>query len=731
MAEAEDVLQDVARHATIYARSLWLRHRGPDNKPRPIVLAQVAERLDLLVSAVFGQGYALRVAQPPAPPTMLVRLFRRHDVHGAVGGGVPATDGHSIWLPVDVGAVDMPTAIARYRAMALQQATRALRGSAPGFADLRHSHTDPNIPAGSMARSASVEQPWTATHAGPVARPSAAGQLYTAHNGSAAHLEPLIRAIYLLLEAQAADIELLQRLPGATNDVAGLRHWVLQSHQANPPTLPPACQAVQELELAILSKNAGQAASKLPFTATPEESMAIAHDIAARLATDFPRNKLPQRRALLHDAWTGDLYPPGAQPLLEQEGTASPQEEQNPHPPRSARMPRRPKERKADKDEDKRSQGTWMVQTAPPLEQAEDPRGMQRPVDRDEDTPAEEFADALSELDEARLVSTPGAAKEVLLSDDPPDKRSLRKTKPADTPAHRLRYPEWDYRQGGYRLPGAAVHLLTAQTGDQQWVNQTLEQYQTVLEAIRKRFDALRAERVWLRRQMDGNEIDLDAFIEGRADVRAGLPMPQALYRMQRPESRDLAITLLIDISGSTDSWLTGGKRIIDVEREALLLVCIALERLGAPYSIQAFSGEGPHSVTLIEVKAFDEPYSNDIALRIAALDAQHYTRAGAALRHATALLMKQYARHRLLLLLSDGKPNDVDEYEGRYGVEDMKKAVDEAKLQGIFPFCLTIDRHAAGYLQGIFGVRQYALLPKAEALPTVLLDWMRKLVAQ
>src|SRR5690606_19620357 len=193
---------------------------------------------------------------------------------------------------------------------------------------------------------------------------------------------------------------------------------------------------------------------------------------------------------------------------------------------------------------------------------------------------------------------------------------------------------------------------------------------------------------------------------------------------------RDLAITLLIDISGSTDSWLTGGKRIIDVEREALLLVCIALERLGAPYSIQAFSGEGPQGVTLIEVKAFDEPYSNDIALRIAALDSQHYTRAGAALRHATAVLMKQYARHRLLLLLSDGKPNDVDEYEGRYGVEDMKKAVDEAKLQGVFPFCLTIDRHAAGYLQGIFGARQYALLPHAEALPTVLLDWMRKLVA-
>jgi len=739
MAEAEDVLQDVARHATIYARSLWLRHRGPDNKPRPVVLAQVAERLDLLVGAVFGQGYALRIAQPPAPPTMLVRLFRRHDAHQSVGarggviGGVPATDGHAIWLPNEVGAVDMPVAIARYRAMALQQAMRCARGSASVIMESPHGFTRHAEQPASETGRRSTAAIGSATRVNCAAKPpsSAAHENPIARTISATRLEPLIKAIYLLLEAQAADIEMLQRLPGAAGDIAGLRSWVLQGYQANPPLLSPACQAVQELKLVVLNTDARQAASQLPFTSTPEESMAIAHDIATRLATDFPQNKLPQRRALLHDAWTGDLYPPSAHALLEQEGAAPTQEEQNPNPPRSARMPRRPKERKADKDEDKRSQGTWMVQTAPPLEQAEDPRGMQRPVDRDEDTPAEEFADALSELDEARLVSTPSAAKEVLLSDDPPDKRSLRKAKPADTAARRLHYPEWDYRQGGYRLPGATVHMLSAQTGDQHWVNQTLEQYQTVLEAIRKRFEALRAERLWLRRQMDGHEIDLDAYIEGRADVRAGLPMPQALYRMQRPESRDLAITLLIDISGSTDSWLTGGKRIIDVEREALLLVCIALERLGAPYSIQAFSGEGPHSVTLIEVKAFDEPYSNDIALRIAALDAQHYTRAGAALRHATALLMMQYARHRLLLLLSDGKPNDVDEYEGRYGVEDMKKAVDEAKLQGIFPFCLTIDRHAAGYLQGIFGVRQYALLPRAEALPTVLLDWMRKLVAQ
>src|SRR5690606_8577299 len=239
----------------------------------------------------------------------------------------------------------------------------------------------------------------------------------------------------------------------------------------------------------------------LPYCDTPKESWATAHTIALRLAITFNQKQLPHRHALLLDAWTGDLFPADQRALLEQEGTAATLDQEQ-KPPRSARLARRPKERKPDENEDeKRGQGTWMVQTNPPLEQAEDARGLQRPVDRDEDTPAEEFADALSELNEARLVSTPGAAKEVLLSDDPPEKRSLHKPKPANSPARTLRYPEWDHRQGGYRHPGAAVHLLAAQPGPQQWVNETLEQYQTVLEAIRKRFEALRAERLWLRRQ--------------------------------------------------------------------------------------------------------------------------------------------------------------------------------------------------------------------------------------
>jgi nitric oxide reductase NorD protein len=153
------------------------------------------------------------------------------------------------------------------------------------------------------------------------------------------------------------------------------------------------------------------------------------------------------------------------------------------------------------------------------------------------------------------------------------------------------------------------------------------------------------------------------------------------------------------------------------------------LGELHDPFSVLSFSGESAAAVTLRTLKSFEEVYGSTVAERIAALEPEAYTRAGAALRHASALLMRQPVRQRLLLLLSDGKPNDIDQYEGQYGVEDMRQAVIEAKLQGIHPFCLTVDRQAASYLPRIFGTGHYALLPKPELLPTALLEWLKQLV--
>ena len=686
MAEAEDVITDVARHATVYARALWRRHRPAAARPAPLQLADVAPRVDLLIAAVFGRSFVLRVAQLPARRTALAGLFLRNQCP-PLREALPATDGHSIWLPASFSLLDAePLALDRFRTMALQQAMRAVRGSA-------------------------AQQP--------------------------ADAPALLKGLYLLLEACAADRALLQLLPGMAAAMTTLRRQALQRR---PPlsAFPAALQPLEKLTRAILGMPADEALSASPLPGI---------DAAAFARALSPAEVLAQAKAMLHalkvtgarpisghalwrDGWTGQLCPPPAG-VDAASGMAGPGDDDEKGSPRSAHLTRSPQVREGPDDEDGQQPGAWMVQASPPHEQAEDPMGMQRPTDRDATTAAEEFADALSELPEARLVSVPGKPKEVLLSDDAPDARAKRAsaTQPSEENGM-LHYPEWDWRQGAYRQPGATVRLLPAAPGPQQWVDDTLAERRGMLHDIRRRFELLRAQRQRVYRQLDGDELDLPAYIESQADFRAGLPMAQRLYQSERRTRRDLAIMLLVDISGSTDGWIAPQRRVIDVEREALLLVCIALNGLAAPYSVLAFSGEGPQAVVVRSVKRFDEPYDGTIAQRIAGLEPEYYTRAGAAIRHASALLLREPAEHRLLLLLSDGKPNDIDAYDGRYGVEDMRQAVTEAKLQGLSPFCLTIDRQAASYLPAVFGPHQYALLPHPQLLPTVLLDWLRRLVA-
>lgn len=682
MAEAEDVLSDVARHATIHARKMWLRHRHDPGALEAVQLIDVAQRLELLLEAIFGQHFVLRVAQPPPRRSFLRRIFRRHDLP-LPRSAVPATNDAALWLPRQLGITDPDAGVERFRILALRLATRARRGSA-----------------------------------------TAAEQ--------AGHV--LERDLYTVLEAHAADAALSQRLPGVAPALSQLAADA-RRNRPDDSLIRPQYRAVESALRRILEQYDPAApldelAARARQCASGHETLHLARDILADWDPDPEPAGGWGDAAVVFDDWTGLYLPP--QPDLTTDARHGEQDpSENEANPRSARLDRRPTIRKPVKDEDDKEPGAWMIHAGAPTEHAEDPMGMQRPTDRDEETPAEEFADSVSELVEARLVSTPEQARDVLISDDPPD------VQPRDASDHilpdttRIQYPEWDFQVMGYRDPGTTVHLIKSPLGSLKWVDDTLNRHRGLLWAIRRQFEMLRPQRTRRRRQLEGHDVDIDAYVEAIVDRRAGRTMSQALYQNDHHAKRDTAVMLLIDISGSTDSWLSADQRIIDVEREALLLVCAALESVGDPYSVLAFSGEGPHGVTLQTVKSFQDPYSSQVAQRIAALEPDRYTRTGAALRHATTMLMQQSAQHRLLLLLSDGKPNDADQYEGRYGVEDMRQAVNEARLQGIFPFCLTIDWQAANYLPAIFGAHQYALLPKSENLPAILLDWIRRLLAQ
>jgi nitric oxide reductase NorD protein len=290
-------------------------------------------------------------------------------------------------------------------------------------------------------------------------------------------------------------------------------------------------------------------------------------------------------------------------------------------------------------------------------------------------------------------------------------------------------YPEWDHRLNAYRAQGAIVRESAAPLGDTAWIDAVKARHGRLARRVRIRFERLRSRYVRLDRQADGSEPDIAAWVGACADTRAGVPIDGRVYVERRPARRELAVALLADVSASTDAWVSDTRRIVDVEKEALLVVCEALDALGDRYGIFAFSGESADEVAVLTLKAFDERRSLAVERRIAALDADRYTRVGAAIRHVTAALGREQANRRLLLILSDGKPNDVDVYEGPYGVEDTRQAVAEAHCQGVTAFCLTVDREAPRYAARIFGRTGFAVLRRADELPTVMVEVLRRLV--
>jgi nitric oxide reductase NorD protein len=667
MAEPEEVIIDAARHAASAIGRLWQRCSPHDAGYDALV--DYKQRLEFLVAAVYGVPFKIRNAQSPAPPSALSRLFGRRARRPRETRSLPANDGIQIFLPREFPR-EHGNPVPLMRTLALQQAGRCLRAAAISFSP----------PA-----------------------------------------DVLVSDLFQLSEAAAVDHALARDLPGITADLTAVRHAALRE-RPQLKRLGVSERAVEELYRHVLESHPARLPAPLVLGSRPGDSFAWAMRTAESILAQGTHY-----RGLVKDLWFGLVYATPPVKRLEKV-MARPQETaREKRQTRTAKLVRRPNVREKQEDEDDQGPGMWMLQMDDPQEHVEDPMGLERPTDRDEEADPGGLADSLSELPEARLVSTPRPAPEVLLSDDPPDRRSALQAG-ATPSAAGMAYPEWDYRIGAY-VSGTVVRIQPARLGDASWAEAVLSKRRALLTQVKRRFEGLRPRRVTQNRQPDGAEVDIGAYVSAFAEERAGQPLEDRLYLAIRPARRDIAIALLIDISGSTDAWVSHDLRIVDVEKEALVIVCHALDALGDPYTIQAFSGEGPANVTLWPVKDFDEHVNAAVHARIAALEPERYTRAGAALRHTAALLSGRESQHRLLILLSDGKPNDIDYYEGRYGVEDMRQAVAEATLQGIHPFCLTVDRHAPRYLPGVFGPGRYAVLQHPERLPVVLVDILRRLV--
>jgi nitric oxide reductase NorD protein len=249
---------------------------------------------------------------------------------------------------------------------------------------------------------------------------------------------------------------------------------------------------------------------------------------------------------------------------------------------------------------------------------------------------------------------------------------------------------------------------------------------------VRRRFEALRAAPRWQHGLTQGEELDLDAWVRFQVDRRhTGRPhveSPAVFSRRVRTE-RSLSTLMLADLSLSTDAYATQRARVIDLVRDSLFVFGGALDGVGDPFEMLGFSSVR-RALRVHEVKRFSEPWNNAARERVAAIKPGFYTRMGAAIRYGTRRLIERPERQKLLLILSDGKPNDLDQYEGRYGLEDTRHAVQAARQTGLVPFCVTIDNEAYTYLPNLFGTQGYTLVHRPEQLARALTQVYVRLTA-
>ncbi len=303
-------------------------------------------------------------------------------------------------------------------------------------------------------------------------------------------------------------------------------------------------------------------------------------------------------------------------------------------------------------------------------------------------------------------------------------------------------YDEWDRELTDHRIGWCRVIEKRVKHGDGIFVEQTRERHKGVISSIRHQFQLMKPEDLLrVTNELDGEEFDLSAVIDYVIDRRAakvgGGHRSERLYTKRLRRRRDVAVSFLLDQSSSTartigrhplQPYTRPGRRIIEIEKEGLVLMSEALEAVGDTYSINGFTSEGRRNVKFYVVKDFDEKYSDEVKQRIGGITFQNNTRLGAAIRHATAKLAKQEARTRLLIVLSDGRPYDHDYGDARYAREDTREALRQAKNAGITPFCITIDRESEAELRDLYGEIGYTIIDDVLSLPERLPGIYRRL---
>ena len=296
------------------------------------------------------------------------------------------------------------------------------------------------------------------------------------------------------------------------------------------------------------------------------------------------------------------------------------------------------------------------------------------------------------------------------------------------TPTHETRslpprhYPEWDYTSQTYRPDWVSLYEGLHPSGHPDEIDQLLAKHSALAKRLKRLLDLLKPQnKVRVRYQEEGSELDLDVAIRSLIDLQAGSQAETRINLSHRTDGRNIAILLLLDLSASVNEKAAGSEQtILQLSQEAVSLLAWSIEQLGDPLAIAGFHSNTRHDVRYLHVKGFSERWGVDVKGRLAGLQARYSTRMGAAMRHAAHYLGEQKADKKLMLILTDGQPSDVDAPDERLLIEDARQSVRELDQQGIFTYCISLDPKADHYVSDIFG-RHYTVIDHIERLPEQL----------
>jgi nitric oxide reductase NorD protein len=282
-------------------------------------------------------------------------------------------------------------------------------------------------------------------------------------------------------------------------------------------------------------------------------------------------------------------------------------------------------------------------------------------------------------------------------------------------------YKEWDEELSDYKMDWTLVRQRLTKDDPNPFVEDISNRLHGLITLIRRQFTRLKPERFKrFRAQPIGDDLDIDALVQAFVDMQSNSFLSENVYIRRDKRIRDVAVLFLLDMSGSTEE-LVNGRRVIDIEKEAMALMAEALDSLGDTFAIFGFSSEGRFRVDLFTVKEFGEDYGERAQYRLGNLEPRELTRLGAVIRHGIYKLESTLATVKLMVILTDGRPYDLDYGSMDYALADTRKALQEARKKRIHPFIITSDKKGASYLRKISPQTQSIILNNVELLPAML----------